>query len=254
MEPFKVEELRLDNLCITVLYDNRAYFEGLTADWGFACLIEGPEKTILFDVGGKGDVLEANLDGMGIDARKVNVVVLSHTHADHTGGLAGLFSRNTDVTCYLLESFPSHLAEQADNAGADTVIVRGPSEICSGVYSTGTMGKNIKEQSLIITTDKGTVVITGCAHPGVVEIVKKAIELTGQTPLLVMGGFHLGGSSDKKVGKIIAELKELGVRYVGPCHCTGEEQIEMFRQAYEERCLDIGVGREITGVDIIIVE
>lgn len=251
MEELKIEQIGLENLCITVIYDNTAYFEELTADWGFACVIDGAGKKILFDTGAKGNILMANIDSMRLDPGKVDVVVLSHAHWDHTGGLEAFLVRNSEVSVYVLKSFPDEVKKLVTNAGANLVEVSGPQTICKGVYTTGSMGNAIKEQSLIISTDKGAVVITGCAHPGIVEIAEKTREMTDQPPLLVMGGFHLRGYSENDVKAIIEGFKGLDVNYVGPCHCTGEEQIGVFRQAYSERCLDIGVGREITGVDFV---
>lgn len=251
MEEINIQQIKLDNLCITILYDNTAYFEELRADWGFACLIEGPEKTVLFDTGAKGDILMSNIESMSLDPVKVDVVVLSHQHWDHVGGLEAFLARNSNLTVLVLKSFPDEIKKTVDGAGAELTEVSGPYEICSGVYSTGTMGTGIEEQSLIITTDKGTLVITGCAHPGIVEIVKKAKELTGQEILLVMGGFHLMHHSDSQMKDIVDEFKELGVLYAGPCHCTGKDQLEAFRHAFEGRFLEIGAGREITAINFI---
>jgi len=241
----EITEIPSDQLSITVIYDNTAYFEGLRSDWGFACVVDGAGKKILFDTGAKGDLFHTNLDKLACHPRDIDLVVLSHEHWDHTGGLEELLRVNSNVKVFLLQSFPDALKKKVDEAGADAVLISGPQEITTGAYTTGAMGSAIKEQALIITTDKGAVVITGCAHPGVVKIVKKAKELTGQEILLVMGGFHLQGHSEDAVQGIIEEFREMGVGYVGPCHCTGNKQIEMFRQAYEERFLKIGVGRVI---------
>jgi 7,8-dihydropterin-6-yl-methyl-4-(beta-D-ribofuranosyl)aminobenzene 5'-phosphate synthase len=247
----EITEIPLEQLCITVIYDNTAYFEGLRDDWGFACVIDGAGKKILFDTGAKGNLFIGNLDKLACHPRDIDLVVLSHDHWDHTGGLEELLRVNPNVKVFLLQSFPDALKKKVDEAGADAVLISGPQEITTGAYTTGTMGSAIKEQALIITTDKGAVVITGCAHPGVVKIVKKAKELTGQKILLVMGGFHLQGHSEDAVQGIIEEFREMGVGYVGPCHCTGNKQIEMFRQAYEERFLEIGVGRVIAANHLV---
>ncbi len=152
-----------------------------------------------------------------------------------------------------VESFPEEVKKTVTNAGAKAMDISVPQEICTGVYTTGAMGRAIEEQALIITTDKGAVVITGCSHPGIVEIVRKARELTGLQILRAVGGFHLLRHSEEQIGGIIEDLKKLDVRYVGHCHCTGAKQIEMFRKAYGERFLDIGVGRKITGVDFFLI-
>jgi 7,8-dihydropterin-6-yl-methyl-4-(beta-D-ribofuranosyl)aminobenzene 5'-phosphate synthase len=118
-------------------------------------------------------------------------------------------------------------------------------QICQNVYSTGEIGTWIKEQSLIIKTDKGMVVITGCAHPGIVPIVTRAKNLIKDNVCLVMGGFHLRDTSRDTCENIISILKDLGVRYIGPCHCTGELARSLFKGEFGEYYLNVGVGKKI---------
>jgi 7,8-dihydropterin-6-yl-methyl-4-(beta-D-ribofuranosyl)aminobenzene 5'-phosphate synthase len=87
------------------------------------------------------------------------------------------------------------------------------------------------------------IVMTGCAHPGIVEIVRRA-KAYGEV-YLVMGGFHLGDKSAREVDAIIAELKRLGVRQVAPCHCTGDEAIQLFRAAFGADFIQAGAGAVI---------
>lgn len=241
----EIETAGIEDLKITVVYDNRLWKEGLEPAWGFACLIEGSDKKILFDTGGDGKVLMSNVKKLEIDPKQVDIVVLSHEHGDHVGGLASFLSANPNVTVYVLRSFPPSIKNEAKGHGAEVVEVAGPAKISEHALSTGEMGTMIKEQSLVIPTDRGLIVITGCAHPGVVDIVKKAKELTNQEVLLVMGGFHLLGHSDAQLKKIISQFKELGVRYAAPCHCSGDRAIELFAQEYGEHFIQIGVGRTV---------
>lgn len=246
----EIETAGIEGLKITVIYDNRLWKEGLEPAWGFACLIEGLDKKILFDTGGDGKILLSNMKKLGIDPKQIETVVLSHEHGDHVGGLASFLSANPNVTVYVLRSFPPSIKNEAKGHGAEVVEVAGPAKISEHVLSTGEMGTMIKEQSLVIPTDRGLIVITGCAHPGVVKIVEKAKELTNQEVLLVMGGFHLLGHSDAQIKRIISEFSELGVRYAGPCHCSGDRAIELFAQHYKDRFLRLGVGRTITLEDL----
>ncbi len=241
----EIETTGIEGLKITVVYDNRVYEEGLKPAWGFACLIEGLDKKILFDTGDDGKILLSNMKTLGIDPKQIETVVLSHEHGDHVGGLASFLSANPNVTVYVLRSFPPSIKNEAKGHGAEVVEVAGPAKISEHALSTGEMGTMIKEQSLVIPTDRGLIVITGCAHPGVVDIVKKAKELTNQEVLLVMGGFHLLGHSDAQLKKIISQFKELGVRYAAPCHCSGDRAIELFAQEYGEHFIQIGVGRTV---------
>jgi len=129
-------------------------------------VIAGLEKTILFDTGGEGKILLANMRKLGIDPRGIHIVVLSHSHGDHTGGLHALLRQNRNVIVYALASFPAGIKRIIEQSGARLIEVKGPCEICRGIRSTGEIGGAIKEQSLAIDTKEGITVITGCAHVG----------------------------------------------------------------------------------------
>jgi len=243
-------EIPLKNLKITVVYDNYLYKEGLKTGWGFGCVIEGAEKTILFDTGGDAPTLLYNMEKLGIRPENIDTIVLSHIHGDHVGGLFGFLRENSNVTVYLLKSFDERFKEDVRSLGVEVVEIHEPSEICKGVYTTGEMGFWIKEQSLIVNTDKGLIVITGCAHPGIVNIVAKAKELLGKDVLLVMGGFHLMGKSKNEIKRIINDFRKLGVRYVGASHCSGDTARKMFEDEYKEYFINVGAGRVIKGDDL----
>jgi len=251
METMEITEFPLESLSITVVYDNTVFDQDLESDWGFACIIDGLEKKILFDTGANGELLLMNLQKLAFDPGEIEAVVLSHEHWDHVGGLAELLKVNSNIDVFILDSFPESIKLSVEQAGARPVELTGPEKICDGLYSTGTMGMDPEEQSVIITTDGGVIVITGCAHPGIVDIVRKARELTGQSILMVMGGFHLRSCQDDEVNGIIDEFFQMGVRYVGPCHCTGERQIELFHEVYGENFLRIGAGRVISASDLL---
>jgi 7,8-dihydropterin-6-yl-methyl-4-(beta-D-ribofuranosyl)aminobenzene 5'-phosphate synthase len=246
----KTGPVPLDSLSIVITYDNYEYLDGLTCEWGFSCVVAGPEKTVLFDTGGEGDVLAANIEKLDIDPGDIDVIVLSHDHGDHTGGLGTFLSMNPDVTVYLLESFGRGVKHRARDRASEVVEVSDAVEICSNVRTTGQMGFDIKEESLIVETDAGIIVITGCAHPGIVDIVERARALTGGDVLLVLGGFHLFRASRDRIGDVIAGLRAAGVRYAAPCHCSGEVAREMFRQEFGSYYISAGVGRRLTAADL----
>jgi 7,8-dihydropterin-6-yl-methyl-4-(beta-D-ribofuranosyl)aminobenzene 5'-phosphate synthase len=197
-------------IIITVVYDNNEYDPRLETNWGFSCVLKGPEKTILFDTGGNGKILLSNMNKLKLDPQEVEVVVLSHIHGDHVGGLDAFLGENPKVT----------------------------------VYSTGELGTWIKEESLIIT-ERGLVIITGCAHPGIVNIVRRAKEILKTNVYLVMGGFHLEGSSEGKIYEIVDAFKREGVEKAGPCHCSGNLARKLFKKAYGEDFIQVGVGKII---------
>jgi 7,8-dihydropterin-6-yl-methyl-4-(beta-D-ribofuranosyl)aminobenzene 5'-phosphate synthase len=240
-------------LTLTIVYDNNAYDPRLRTAWGFSCLIQYRGQVILFDTGGDSPTLLANMDMLGIDPSEIETVVLSHRHSDHTGGLSGLLPMAGDgLTVFVPQSFSARFkdavrtrAQPFDKLRASLVEVAGPLKIGEEVYTTGELGAGIIEQSLMVRTDEGLVVVTGCAHPGIVEIVRKAKTLSGDGVYLVLGGFHLGGKSRTEIEGILSEFRRLGVRKVAPCHCTGEQAIRMFRQEYGEDFIQAGAGKVI---------
>ncbi len=234
-----------DGLRCTILYDNYLHKQGTKPDWGFSCLIEGTEKTILFDTGTDPQILLHNVDTLGIDLSKIDLIVLSHDHGDHTGGLSAVLERNHDVIVYFPVSFPASFGRSAERLQARVQTVDKPVEICRHVYLTGEMGISIKEQSLFIDTDKGLIVVTGCSHPGIVDILKRCREVVDKPIRLVFGGFHLLEATDAEMKEIIAAFRSLGVEKCGATHCTGDAQIAMFKKALGEDHVPMGTGRVI---------
>jgi len=230
---------------MTILYDNYAATEGIESDWGFSCLIEGMEKAILFDTGAKSDLLSRNADRLKVDLNKVDVIVISHNHGDHTGGLSEILGNNPEVSVYFPVSFPKDFSDEIQAKKAELVRVSEPVEICRAAYLTGEMGSQIKEQSLILDTEKGLVIITGCSHQGIVNILERAKEIHQKDIYLVFGGFHLLRHSDAQINEIIQKFKSLGVKKCGATHCTGERAIELFKEAYGKDFIPVGVGKVV---------
>jgi len=227
---------------ITVLYDNYTLTEGLRTDWGFACMIKGMEKNILFDTGTNGSLLLENMDKLQVRAQDVDLVAISHNHLDHTGGLSSFLGRNSNVSVYLPPS-ASGAVPTTEATGASAQIVTGPMQICEGVHLTGPMSGPAVEQALVLETPKGLVVATGCAHPGIVNMIKQAKQMLNKDVYFVFGGFHLLNYSDSQLTSTIQQFQELGVHKVGATHCTGPRAIELFKQQYGADFVPIGVGQ-----------
>jgi len=227
---------------ITVLYDNYTLTKGSTTDWGFACIIKGTEKCILFDTGTNGSILLGNMDNLQVSARDVELVVISHDHTDHTGGLSSFLGRNSNVTSYLPLSASAGLVQTVKSRGATVQLPADPVQICEEAHVAGLTIMGQVEQFLVLETPKGLVVITGCAHPGIVQIVQKAKEMLEKDVYFVFGGFHLLNDSDSQVRSKIGQLQSLGVQKVGASHCTGDRAIELFKQEYGKNFVPIGVG------------
>ncbi len=230
---------------LITVYDNYPFKPGLQPDWGFSCLIKTGNHVLLFDTGSDSGLLLENMEKLGIKPEDIDTVFISHPHSDHYGGLFGFLERNPNVTVWLLASFPDAIKREIAEAGAEVREIDGPEKIAENLASTGELGGWLKEQSLLLMTPRGLVVITGCAHPGIVHIIRKAKELTGEDPYLVLGGFHLFSASNEEILSIISEFKDLGVKKVAPCHCSGDRARELFQEAFGDDFILNGVGRII---------
>lgn len=239
-EPFASGQIK-----VTILYDNYVFSEGTKGDWGFSCLIEGIEKTILFDTGTNPDIFWHNINKLGVDINKVEKIVISHLHHDHTGALSSLLEKRKNLPVYIPATSPDAFVQKVEGLGSSVVIASQPLEIAKNVFLNGTMGEAIKEQSLILKTGKGLVVVTGCAHPGIVEIVQKSADNFGQKVYCVFGGFHLVNTPETDVKEIISKLKAMGVEECGATHCTGDKAIQLFKEAFGENYIPMGVGKVI---------
>jgi 7,8-dihydropterin-6-yl-methyl-4-(beta-D-ribofuranosyl)aminobenzene 5'-phosphate synthase len=222
------------DLIITTLYDNSSSNKELKTGWGYSCLIQGAEKTILFDVADSGVV--KNMDKLKINPASIDVLVISHDHFDHIGGLSAFSERNKRAVIY--------------DVPHDSI------KICENVFTTGEMGTSPRERNpfiigtvenaLIIRTAKGLVVMTGCAHPGIVEIVQRAkLMFPKESVYLVMGGFHLLNESRESVKNIIIDLKKENVQKVLPSHCTGGMAESVFEEVYGDDYIAGNVGKPI---------
>jgi 7,8-dihydropterin-6-yl-methyl-4-(beta-D-ribofuranosyl)aminobenzene 5'-phosphate synthase len=231
-------------LTITIVYDNNVYDERLKSAWGFSALVAYRDHTLLFDTGADGPTLMENMRILGIDPTQIDSVVLSHAHSDHTGGLSALLEHGARPIVYLLPSFPVEFKKQAAKI-TEVVEVSPGLSIARGLFTTGEMGQSIPEQALVIETESGLVLVTGCAHLGIVTIVEQVREKFAEPVRLVLGGFHLGDKSKAEIDLILREFRRLGVQQVAPCHCTGDSAIAMFSAEYGGDFIQAGVGRVI---------
>jgi 7,8-dihydropterin-6-yl-methyl-4-(beta-D-ribofuranosyl)aminobenzene 5'-phosphate synthase len=235
-----------DGLSISMVYNNVAFSDEVELGWGFSCVIRSSGRVILFDTGGDGRILLKNMTTLGINPREIDAVFLSHEHGDHVGGVTDFLRQNPNVAVYVPKSLFSTLNQKVKNPSTKIIPVSGPNRLYENIYSTGEMGTWIKEQSLVLDTPKGVVVITGCAHPGILNIVRKAKELVHKDVCLVMGGFHLLNKNASEIDRIIRGLKDMGVQKVAPSHCTGEEAILQFKKAWGENFISGGCGAQLS--------
>ena len=206
---------------IAIVYDNTAK-EGFQADWGFSCLIETNNRRILFDAGANGSILLSNMEKLGIDPKTIDEVFISHAHWDHTGGLKDFLEQNSKVTLYVPASYEPPQAEKIAR-------ITGPKGLDKNIFSTGELSGI--EQSLVIKTEKGLVIIAGCSHPGVGNILRAASRFG--KPYALIGGLHGFSNFD-----LIKHLQ-----LVCPTHCT--QYITEIKDLYPNKYVEGGAGKII---------
>jgi 7,8-dihydropterin-6-yl-methyl-4-(beta-D-ribofuranosyl)aminobenzene 5'-phosphate synthase len=264
---------------ITNLYDAFGAPSALQQDWGFAALIEYGGKRILFDTGNDAAIFEHNVKQLGIDLSRLDAVVISHRHGDHTSGLKYLLEVNPRVKIYapLEVAFfkgalpPGFLArsaglppdlqyyggkqperwvsgtpwEQANFEG-----VAQTTEIFPGFYILTTKSQKpgtleMNELSLAVETPKGLAVIVGCSHPGVENILAAAAKIDPHL-YTVMGGLHLVLTPEAEVRRVALVLHdELRVDRVAPAHCTSELGFAVFLERFKDHFDRAGLGAVI---------
>ncbi|MCF7806668.1 MAG: MBL fold metallo-hydrolase [Simkaniaceae bacterium] len=237
-------EMKLD-----VLYDNRSSDAKMREGFGFACYIEWQGRKILFDTGGNLEAYLDNLREKGIKLDEITDIFFSHKHWDHTAGFEEVLSRLKEGTKVILPApFPKSFDKKIPRGllviRVDSSADHG-SDIHSIVLKGGVCG--LYEQALFLNRadKKGVIVVTGCAHPGIIRIIRAAQEKLGVPVYMVIGGFHLHHSWSSTSAAVVKQFKELGVEKVAPCHCAGVRAMSQFKEAYGEDYILTATGTEI---------
>jgi 7,8-dihydropterin-6-yl-methyl-4-(beta-D-ribofuranosyl)aminobenzene 5'-phosphate synthase len=209
---------------VTIIYDNCLSKRGLKTGWGFSALIEVENALpILFDTGADGAALLYNMKQLGIDPSRIGSIVISHHHYDHTGGLSDVLEINKRAVIYVPTSSAAGLQ------GRKVIQVSQPVQVSEAVFSTGEL-RGI-EQALAVKTIKGILVVTGCSHPGVGEILDEASRY-GKVYGIIGGlhGFHNFGRLN-------------GLSLICPCHCT--QYKSELKSLFPSQYISCGAGLEL---------
>jgi len=216
--------------------------------WGLSMFVDGLEEGVLFDTGPDGDILLKNLELAGVEPEQIKHIFISHVHLDHVGGLIPLLDvMEHQPVVYIAKSIAEEFEERVKRHGGKVVRVEDVERLFNGVYSTGQLGIVIVEQAMVIKTNPGLVVLTGCSHPKISKIVAHVRgNFIDEHIYLVVGGFHLMDKDRDYVLETMKYLKELGVEKISPSHCSGELAREVAKEVFgEDNYIDSGAGAVI---------
>ena len=262
---------------VTILYDAFGKSPAVTKDWGFSALVEYGGKRILFDTGNSAEIFERNVKSLGVDLRKLDFVVISHRHADHTSGLNYLLSVNPAVKIYTPDEPFGLFAKGVPNtfyrkdqsltansryfdgnpppvlsAGtpwpqANFTPVSAVMEVAPGIFLIPTISQvtgtlELREVSLAIRGPDGLILVDGCSHAGVEKILEAATKIDPHVHI-IFGGLHLIQASDADIDRISAALREQWkLDYLAVGHCTGEPTFAVLQKKFGDHYLYAGAG------------
>ena len=233
---------------VKILFDKDTKDKKLHTGWGVSFLVD---EKILFDTGENGHWLVENIKRLQMDINKIKAVVISHDHWDHQGGLWELLKKRKGLTVYACPNFSVEFKDKVKRLKGKLKETKKITEISKDIFITGEIageykGKYMPEQALVVKTDKGISVITGCAHPGIIKMLNTVKRNFPKEDIYaVLGGFHLM-DKDKMLIEIIAdEFKKIGVKKAGATHCSGPRAEEIFKLKYKKDFLPVKVGKEI---------
>jgi 7,8-dihydropterin-6-yl-methyl-4-(beta-D-ribofuranosyl)aminobenzene 5'-phosphate synthase len=232
---------------IKVLFDSQTLDKSLFGGWGISFLVG---KDLLFDTGERGDWLLNNMEKMNVSPKDLKAIVISHDHWDHTSGLWQLLKHNRQVKVYACPNFSLDFKENVKTFGAELIEVANFTQVAKNIYTTGEIagkyiGEYIAEQAVLVESEKGLVVLTGCAHPGIITILERVKDNLGNRIYMVLGGFHLIEEDRRIIELIISKFCKLGVEKVGPTHCSGKETEKLFKEEYKDNFIPVKAGMKL---------
>ncbi len=216
---------------IGVLVDERAR-PGLKGAYGLSLLVDTGLWRALVDAGPSDEVLEHNAKAIGVDLSGLDIVVITHEHLDHAGGVAALARAGVKAPVYIPAGSSWRLEKQLEQLGLQARRSLAGGEVAPGGLLLGQQYGPPYEHALAIRLEgAGLLTIHGCSHPGPSRIVAKAVSDAGVGAYAVVGGLHLAWSDVDRVRSEVAALRSLGVKVLAPLHCSGTRVVAEARGA-----------------------
>ena len=269
---------------ITILYDAFGEPSTLKRGWGYSALVEYGGRSILFDTGANLDDFTFNATALGVDLTRLDMVILTHRHGDHTSGLNQVLKVNPAVGIYTpvegayfdtpypplltnlikrnIESvpedlhyydgkYPESIAAGTPWPGAKFTQIRTPTEVMPGFWLFSTLSdtpgtREMNEVSMAIKTPQGLVLMVGCSHPGIEKIMDAASKIDERI-YTVFGGMHLVDVTDSEVKRMAASFHDKWkLERIAAGHCTGEFAFSEFNRIFGPKFDHAGVGAVIS--------
>ena len=251
---------------ITIIVDNKAN-DSILGEWGLSVLVEYEGKKILLDAGSSELFLE-NMKKLGIDVKEIEYATLSHAHYDHANGLPAFLDNNKTAKLYLRNAtkddcfkklflfhkyigIPRNLIKEYSDR---IEMISGDYKLMDGVWLIPHKTDNLAaigirekmyrkkshrwtpddfahEQSLVLDTDKGLVILNSCSHGGAANIINEIKKtFTDKKVYGLIGGFHLFNKSDDEVREVAKKIRETGIEYICTGHCTKDRAFEILKE------------------------
>ena len=234
----------INKMNIKLVADGSAKWERFICRWGISFLID---EDILFDTFGDPYVFLRNCEKYNVDFSKIKHIIISHDDWDHITGLWYVINRYKNLSVYICPNFKQEIKERIKSFGVNVVEAGKSLRIRNAVYTTGELtggfgGKIIYEQSLVIKSSRGLVVITGCAHPGIANIIDNVRKQFGATVYCVIGGLHLKDFPKEKARQVIMQFKKFNLEKIVPLHCTGKQPVQLIKEIFGDKYIKLKQG------------
>ena len=251
---------------LTIIVDNKAD-DALLGEWGLSVLAEYEGKKILLDAGASSLAVD-NMQKLGTVIEDIDFAVLSHAHYDHANGMPAFLEKNKKAKLYMRESAnedcyarkflfrkyigirKNMLADYSDRIQK----VSGDYKVTEGVYliphktdGLDRIGKRemmcrktpggwilddfAHEQSLVLDTDKGLVILNSCSHGGVYNIINEVKSTFPDKRVYgLIGGFHLFNKTDAEIYEVVKKIRETKIEYICTGHCTKDKAFSILKE------------------------